>query len=113
MNDIDYKPKAFKGFYESNLGQRVWAFLNTPRIFDLMRLTSDLGKPAAEGIGDLLIEEFGAEVDNEDNGWTKKAIGHMIRPIMEHHGYEIVGTRVFPCTKKKDLFKNAAKYKRK
>lgn len=113
MNEIDYNPKVFKRFYESDLGQRVWIFLNTPRIFDLMRLTSDFGKPAAEGIGDLLIEEFGAEVNNKDNKWTKKAIGHMIRPIMEHHGYEKVGDRVFLCTKKMDLFKSAARYKRK
>lgn len=109
MNNIIYDPKGFKDFYESELGTRVWEYLNTEEIFQLMRLATEFNKPAAEGIGDKLIEKFGNEVDNVNNHRIKQGIGHMIRPIMEHHGYKHLKSGV-PCTKKNELFKNASKY---
>lgn len=109
MNNVIYDPKGFRGFFESDLGERIWEYLNTPLIFELMRLSTDFNRPAAEGIGDKLIETFGTEVDNDKNDRIKQAIGHMIRAIMEHHGYEHIKSGN-PCTKKGELFHYASKY---
>lgn len=109
MRNVIYDPKMFSGFYNSDFGQRVWQYLNTQLIFELMRLSTDYNRPAAEGIGDKLIENFGTEIDNEDNNYIKKAIGHMIRAIMEHHGYVHVKHGI-PCTKKRELFHFASRY---
>ena len=109
MNNVIYDPKGFKDFYESDLGKRVWEYLKTDFIFELMRLATELNRPAAEGIGDKLIEEFGSEVDNVNNHRIKQSIGHMIRAIMESRGYKHLKSGV-SCRKKNELFKNASKY---
>ncbi|MHB0756259.1 hypothetical protein [Polaribacter sp. M15] len=109
MKNIIYDPKGFSDFYETNLGKRVWEYLQTELIFELMRLATDFNRPAAEGIGDKLIEKFGNEIDNDKNNRIKQAIGHMIRAIMESHNYQHVKSSV-PCSRKNELFKNASRY---
>ena len=106
MIKATYNPKSFGDIFEKQLGKDVWDFLNTDRIWDRLELATDLGHPAAEGIGDKLLEEFGDSVRNER---MKQAIGHMVRSIMEANGY-ILEAKGLKCRKKTDLFVYASRY---
>ena len=55
-----------------------------------------------------LTEKFGEPVKDD---MIKRMIGHMIRPIMEHNGFELDRKGV-QCRKKRELFSLAARYKR-
>ena len=103
---IIYDPKGFKDIFESDLGQKIWDYLTTDEAWARLELTTQLGHPAAEGIGDKLLEHFGNIVKEDRN---KQAIGHMIRPIMEHHGYDLVQKGV-RCRKKTEVFVFASRY---
>jgi len=101
-------PKGFNDIYSSAAGIDIWDFLNTEEIWFRLELTTQLGHPAAEGVGDKLLEKFGIVV-KEDR--MKQAIGHMIRPIMEANGYTLEKQGV-PCRKKKEVFVYASRYKK-
>lgn len=104
--NIYYDPKGFKDIFETKLGQKIWDYLNTDEAWVRLELTTQLGHPAAEGIGDKLLEMFGDDV-KEDR--VKQAIGHMIRPIMIFHGYSLKQKGV-RCRKKTELFRYASRY---
>ena len=110
MSTIIYDPKGFGDIFASPLGQAIWQFLNTEEIWVLLKLATELGHPAVEAIGDKLIDKFGDAV--KDPPRIKQAIGHMVRPIMEFHGYDLVQKGV-RCRKKTELFVFAAKYAKK
>lgn len=103
-----YNPKSFKDIFESVLGQQIWNYLNSKEGKDRMELTTQLGHPAAEGIGDKLLEQFGEQV-KEDR--VKQATGHMIRHIMEELGYQHV-QRSVKCRMKKEVYTFASRYKK-
>lgn len=108
MKTVNYKPKGFSDIFNASPGKEIWEYLNTDDIWIRLELTTQLGHPAVEGIGDKLLEKFGEKV-HEDR--MKQAIGHMVRAIMEAHGYEldIKGVR---CRKKTELFVFAARYRK-
>jgi len=101
-----YNSKGFKDIFDSPLGQQIWNYLNSKGAKELMELTSQLGHPAAEGIGDKLLDQFGVGV-KEDR--VKQATGHMIRHVMEGIGYELV-QRSVKCRKKTEVFVYASRY---
>ncbi len=106
MNTIDYDPKSFRDFFDSELGKEIWAYLNSNEAWVLLKLTSELGHPAVEGIGDQLLTRFGSSVKEDRN---KQAIGHMVRPIMEAHDFNLVQKGV-KCRMKKEVFTYASRY---
>jgi hypothetical protein len=106
MNTVNYEPKGFGDVFATELGQNLWQYLNSEEIWVLLELTTQLGHPAVEGIGDRLLDKFREAVKDDR---TKQAIGHMVRPIMEAHGYELVQKGV-RCRKKTELFVFASRY---
>ena len=111
MKTIDYKPGNFGDIFQTPLGQEIWEFLNTDDIWIRLELTTQLGHPAVEGIGDKLLDKFGDSLKKDDPyaDRLKQAIGHMVRPIMEANGYKLVQKGV-RCRKKTELFVFAARY---
>ena len=71
-------------------GDRLWKFLNRPKIVNRMTSVSDSGKPAAGAIGEWLLYEFGNSV-REDR--VKQFIGCLIKQVMERQGYILCGKR--------------------
>jgi hypothetical protein len=111
MNKTNYEPKGFGDIYTTPLGKKIWKFLNTEYIWIRLELTTQLGHPAVEGIGDKLLENFGNELKKDDlhTDRLKQAIGHMVRYIMESHGYKLKQKGV-RCRKKTELFVFASRY---
>jgi len=111
MKIEDYKPKGFGDIFNIPLGQKIWKFLNTEDIWIRLELTTQLGHPAVEGIGDKLLEHFSNELKKDDlhTDRLKQAIGHMVRFIMESHGYKLKQKGV-RCRKKTELFVFASRY---
>ena len=92
--------------------EQIWEFLNTDRIWDHLKLATDLGCTAVEGISDLLLEKFG-DVLNEENPKYKRVkmmIGHMVKFVMDDHNY--LPTDTVKCFKKTELFRYGMKYRK-
>lgn len=81
---IDYIPGKFAADYATEVGQKLWPFLNRADIVARMETASDLGQPALKPIEDLLLAEFGEDILADR---IKQMIGHMVRQIMERRGY--------------------------
>jgi hypothetical protein len=110
MKTINYDPKSFSDIFDTELGKKIWEYLNSEEAWVLLKLTTDLGHPAAEGIGDRLLEKFKLPPpDTKERDRIKQAIGHMIRPIMEANGYELV-QKGAKCRMKLELFSYASRY---
>jgi hypothetical protein len=104
-----YDAKSFKDIFNSSLGQEIWHYLKSEEVIGKMILTTQLGHPAAEGIGDILLDKFGIQI-KEDR--IKRAIGHMIKHIMDENGYKHA-QRSVRCRKKTELFTFASRYEKK
>ena len=59
-------------------------FLYQPHIVQSMREMSDLGRPAVEGVGALLLDHFGDSVSEDP---VKQRIGKIVKGVMESNGY--------------------------
>lgn len=109
-----YDARNFSGILNESPGKEIWEYLNTDDIWIRLELTTQLGHPAVEGIGDKLLEKFGDAFKKDDPyaDRLKQAIGHMVKHIMKSHGYELVQKGV-RCRKKTELFVFAARYGKK
>jgi hypothetical protein len=79
-----YNPDKFASLYESDVGQRLWAFLTQPENLARLETASELSKPAVEGIEEQLLHEFREEVLADR---VKQMIGHMVRQILEQRDW--------------------------
>lgn len=86
MNTPTYDPGTFTQLFGELRGQRLWAKLNTREYISCLETATALRQPAIKGIEELLLRDFGADVI-EDR--VKQMIGHMVRQVMERHGYEV------------------------
>ena len=101
-----YNPEKCRSLFESELGQRIWAFLTQPENVARLETASQLGKPAVEGIEEHLLEEFREEVLADR---VKQMVGHMVRQIMEQRDWVLDQTDV----KLQSVpFSKAARYRR-
>ena len=103
---LTYNPGNFASLYASEIGQRLWDFLNLPENITRLETASELSKPAVEGIGEQLLEEFGEDV-REDR--VKQMIGHMVRQILEQRGWVLDQSNV---TVQSVPFIKASRYRR-
>lgn len=85
------RPWHFAQLFGEPRGQRLWATLNTPEYVSCLETATALHQPAVKGIEEPLLRDFGADVI-EDR--FKQMIGHMVRQIMERHGYEVAQQKV-------------------
>lgn len=103
---LRYNPEKFASLSESETGQRIWSFLTRAETIARLETASELGKPAVEGIEEQLLEEFREDALADRN---KQMIGHMVRQIMEQHGWVLDQTDV----KVQSVpFSKAARYRR-
>lgn len=79
-----YNPEKFTSLYESEIGQRLWAFLSRSETIARLETASELGKPAVEGIEEQLLDEFREEVLADR---VKQMIGHMVRQILQQRNW--------------------------
>ncbi len=101
-----YNPEKFRSLFETELGQRIWAFLTQPENVARLETASQLSKPAVEGIEEHLLKEFREEVLADR---VKQMVGHMVRQIMEQRDWVLDQTDV----KLQSVpFSKAARYRR-
>lgn len=79
-----YRPDKFAKEYNTPTGQTLWGLLNRPEVIARMETASDLDQPALKPVEDILLEELGAAILPDR---MKQMTGHMVRQIMEDHGY--------------------------
>jgi hypothetical protein len=82
-----YNPGPFARSFERAPGPEIWEFLNRERTLGKLEAASFLNRPAVEPLASDLLEEFGSEILQDP---YKQMIGHMVRQIMEAHGYTLV-----------------------
>jgi hypothetical protein len=84
----NYDPERFSDLSETELGKRLWAFLNEPATVLRMITATDLGRPAVAGLPSKrdLVKLFTEQVTRDR--W-KQFIGHMVRQVMERGPFEL------------------------
>ena len=102
-----YRPEHFKDIAETDLGSKLWVFLNQADNVLRMITASELDRPAVEAVAPYLEEEFGPAAISADR--VKQTIGHMIRQVLEEHGLQVdaQGLRVRAGT----VFSKATRYR--
>lgn len=95
-NPLHYHAAMYQRNYDTPLGAWLWAFVTRRDNVERMERAAECNRPAAEAISATLLAEladngFGeADFTDRDHQMT----GHMIRQVMEHHGYVIDQTEV-------------------
>jgi hypothetical protein len=101
-----YSPGSFSDVFNTEFGQRLWAYLNEHDNIVRMETATYLQRPAAEPLSPGLIAIFGDEVRRDR---IKQCIGNMIRQIVEPRGYQIDRQNV---RIRDNMFTSATRYKR-
>ncbi|PHQ99842.1 MAG: hypothetical protein COB39_01320 [Marinosulfonomonas sp.] len=101
-----YKPERFSSTYEQENGEAIWAFLNEDTNIIRMKTASYLSRPAIEALSPYIYEAFGDSVTVDR---IKQMMGHMVRQIMERHGYRLQQGNV-KITAKGSIFSRASRY---
>lgn len=101
-----YSPGVFAPLAETELGTKLWKFLNGKDNIIRLETATLLSRPALEGVEEQLLTEFGEEIF-EDR--IKQMLGHMTRQVMENLGYVIDMQNVKMSG---GLFTRATRYKR-
>lgn len=82
----NYNSGVFSAEFQTDLGQKVWFFLNSFENIIRMETATDLSRPAVEALEEPLLKEFGEKILADR---IKQMIGHMTKQIMEQRGYGI------------------------
>jgi hypothetical protein len=112
----------FQGVIDTNLGRKILAFMNEEKSIVMLETATYLGRPAIEALVPSLESRFGDEFkvieDNSNNpeninfDHLKRAMGHMVKVIMEEHGYMIDQKDVKSPATRSTLFSTAVRYKK-
>ncbi len=112
----------FQGVIDTNFGQKILAFLNEEKSIVMLETATYLGRPAIEALVPSLENRFGNELkgieDNSNNpekidfGRLKQTMGHMVKVIMEEHGYVIDQKDVKISATRSTLFSKAFRYRK-
>jgi hypothetical protein len=102
-----FQAGPFADVANSNLGKRLWSFLNHKDSVIRMETATYLRRPALEGLEPQLLCEFGDGIRGDR--W-KQLLGRMARQVMEDSGYILdrSGVRI----SRGQLFTSAARYRR-
>jgi len=104
---LPFNAGPFTDQSKTELGKKLWIFLNTKEALACFDTTTFLSRPALEGFQPQLLGEFGSEVWSDR---CKQTVGRMVRQIMENRGYTLDRSGV--RTKAKVIFTSAARYKK-
>ncbi len=104
-NLIPFSDRRYKSLAASDLGQRLWAYLNKNVTIAYLERAIELERPALTGMGWRFIEKFGDEVKDTN---VKQAIGAMVRQILESRGHQFMKGNV--AFRSDVLFASGAKY---
>jgi hypothetical protein len=85
VSDLRYDPQNFSDLYQA-VGPQLWDFMRRYDNVIRMETATFLDRAAVEPLGPYLLEEFGADV-NQDR--YRQMTGHMARQVMEALGYEL------------------------
>jgi len=110
---MEYDAWKFVKLAESDLGKKLWAFLNERETFIRMETATQLKRPAVEGAAEQLKIKFGEEIsklNGSDYLRTKQMIGHMTKQVMENNNYEVFMKNVRVISS--DLFSKGTRYKK-
>lgn len=103
-----YRPGSFSDVAETDLGRRIWKFLQQHDNLIRMETACQLGLTAVEGLVPGLLRTFGDEVRPDR---VKQMIGNMTRQVMEANGYRIDRQNVRIPPSRRLLFTSATRYK--
>lgn len=104
---LSFDAGSFSDISDTDLGKKLWTFLNSEPSLACLDTTTFLKKPALEGLQPQLLQAFGMVLVSDR---YKQMIGRMVRQIMEHRGYALDKTGV--RTRVGKLFTSAARYKK-
>ena len=112
----------FQGVINTRFGQKILDFLNEEKTIVMLETATYLDRPALEALVPTLESRFGDELkgikDNSNNPENidfdrlKQTIGHMVRVIMEKHGYVIDQNGIEIPNIRQTLFLTATRYKK-
>jgi len=103
---MNYRAQQFSETFNTQLGQEVWTFLNDRENLIRMETATYLSRPALEPLSPKLKARFG-DAAFEDR--MKRMTGHMVRQILEAHGYRLDRTGV-RITTEGNGYTTAARY---
>jgi hypothetical protein len=103
-----YNPGSFSDVFNTDLGQRLWAYLNEHDNIIRMDTATFLERPAVEPLSPGLLATFGEPVRQDR---IKQCIGNMIRQIVEPRGYQIDRQNVRIPPDRGNMFTSATRYK--
>ena len=104
----DFDAGSFRGVFDTDIGRKLWDFMNEGSTIDLMKDASDRGRPAVEPLQEALLEQF--EQGRVKENRIKQMIGRMARQVLERSGYRLVSDR--NSVKPWRLFSLASTYER-
>lgn len=102
-----YDPWRFSDLASTELGEGLWVFLNERDNVIRMETASDLRRPAVAAVAGRLLATFG---DGVRVPRVKRMIGHMVRQVMERHGYVMDSQNVRVLVG--GLFSRGSRYRR-
>ena len=112
----------FKAIIETKFGQQFLDFLREEKTIVMMTTATYLSRPAIEALVPALEERFGEQLkgiqsglnnpENIDFDRLKQTMGHMVKVIMEEHGYKVDQNNVKIPDGRNTLFSRASRYKK-
>ncbi|MCB1155213.1 hypothetical protein KDL45_16260 [bacterium] len=116
-----YIPEHYADLYAEPQGQALWEYFNEHDTLIRMDTATFLNRPACEPLVDDLLARFSELMTKSEAARRSLAakkrhdrlnqmIGHMIRQVMEAHGYLFDQPRV--RIKSRDFFTSGARYKK-
>jgi hypothetical protein len=106
MTCPDYRPGYFDELYNTDFGRRLWIGLNDAEAIQLIVAATEQGRPAVEGVDQLMFDEFKRAVSDKK---VRQMAGHMVGQILERLGFEQYqsGVRTKQCL----VFKSGSVYR--
>jgi hypothetical protein len=105
---MEYNPGSFTDVFNTEMGPRLWTYLNEQDAITQMNTATYLGKPAAQALSPGLLATFDEKTVRSKR--VKMCIGHMIKQIVVARGYEIDRKNVV-ITDPDNLFTVATRYR--
>lgn len=102
---VPFVDVRYKSFAATELGEKIWAYLNKNVTIAYLERAIELDRPALVGMGWRLIEKFGDAVKSD---LVKQAVGAMVKQILESRGHQFLKGNV--AFRNDILFASGAKY---